>query len=926
MVWKVIRTIICILACLVFLACGAGFIYVYSIIKDAPPIDTNNITALLSENSILYDDKGDVLDSVYFESKRTNVNYEKMPKNLRNAFIAVEDKTFWTHRGFNMVRMAGAAMEAYRSGEKISGTSTITQQLARNLYLMDTRREYTLQRKLIEAYYAVLLENDLTKEQILEAYLNRISLGFGASGVQAGAQAYFEKNVEDLTLAECAALAAIIQEPNAYALIKTLPSASVAEDNENILFRDSVYTYLDNSKASEKRRHLILGLMREQELITESEYRSALREDIGENLNRSINSGSGENSYFTDFAIKEVVADLAIEYGFGEEKAWDMLFNGGLRIYTTIDVSLQNVIESEFADKGNFPAARSYRRDRDGNILRPAGGILLYSYNTYFDSEDNFVLRPDEYTKLDNGDILLLSGKRLNFFRTEFAGVVDYTVNFKSIYLNVDGVFSTINEGTISIPAHFKDRDSDGNLLIKRSFFYDNPDFFSESDKGLVVSPKNYSLNQKIAQPQAAMVIIEHETGAIKAMAGGRGAAGRLLYNRSVQPRQPGSSIKPISVYGPALQSAVDDLSGVEAYIPYSFGNFKPEIRFQGKYWTAASVIYDTRIFLNEHAWPRNVYEGHVGAASMRTSITQSINVNAVKAFTQVGPDRSLAFLKRLGVSSVIETGRVNDMNAAALALGGMTTGISPLEMTGAFGAFANGGQYNKPVAYTKVMDRNGEILLENKPQNDPAMDPGVAFIMTDILRTVVTYGSGRNAAVSGRTVAGKTGTTSERYDIWFAGLTPEYSAALWIGNDTNLELNEGSPAAARLWGKIMTRALDGLPEKEFRPMPENVVRQGGEYFIRGTQGNSVSEIEPIEEEEEEEGEEGEGENGESGEGGTEQPGTAVPQTPLNPATPVDPANPPATPVDPTNPPATPTENPQTPVEEPPGWLFDGPI
>jgi len=539
MVWKVIKTVFCIIICVVFLAGAAGFVYVYSVIKDAPQIDTGGIKALLSENSVLYDSFGQELDSVYFESKRTNVNYERLPEDLKNAFIAVEDKTFWTHSGFNLVRMAGAVIEAYKSGGKISGTSTITQQLARNLYLMESRSEYTLQRKLIEAYYSILLEQDLTKEQILEAYLNRISLGFGASGVQAGAQAYFGKDVNELALTECVALAAIVQEPHAYALIKTLPSTSVSEDDENILFRNSTYTYLDNSKASEKRRQMILGLMLEQELITDREYRTAMADDLSDYLNRSIGDETNDNTYFTDYAIKEVVEDLAYEFGFGEEKAWDMLFNGGLQIYTTIDVSLQHILESEFADDSNFPAVTGYRRDKDGNILRPAGGILLYAYEKYFDEEGNFLIKPDEFVRMDNGNVVLLFGKRLNFFRTESGGNVDFSVNFKSLYLREDGVFNTINEGTIVIPAEYKNRDGDGNLIIGARFFTENPDFFTDTDAGLMVSPDNYSLNRKVVQPQAAMVIVDYATGEIKAMAGGRGAAGRLLYNRSVRPRQP---------------------------------------------------------------------------------------------------------------------------------------------------------------------------------------------------------------------------------------------------------------------------------------------------------------------------------------------------------------------------------------------------
>jgi len=452
---------------------------------------------------------------------------------------------------------------------------------------------------------------------------------------------------------------------------------------------------------------------------------------------------------------------------------------------------------------------------------------------------------------LENGDVLLRVGKKLNFYRTEVNGAVDYSVNFKSMYVRENGALSTINEGTIAIPAEYKDKDELGDLIIEAKFFEDYPGFFTETDAGLVVSAANYSINQKVIQPQGAMVILDYTTGEIKAMAGGRGTVGRLLYNRAVNPRQPGSSIKPISVYGPALQSAADDVSGRSPYSPQPYLTFTPEMSVSGKYWTAASVINDAPIFFNEKPWPKNWYAGNRGPATLRTSIQQSINVNAVKVFSRIGPERSLDFLKKVGVSTVVETGSVNDINPAALALGGMTTGISPMEMAGAYGTFANGGAYNKPVAYTKVVDRYGKVLLENIPENRMAMDPGVAFIMTDILRTTVTSGIAARAAVKGRTVAGKTGTTTDNYDAWFVGITPEYAASLWIGNDVNIELNEGSMAAARLWSKIMTRVLSETPEKEFKPMPADVVSAYGEYFIAGTQDSSIVEIMPPPPEEE---------------------------------------------------------------------------
>jgi len=275
--------------------------------------------------------------------------------------------------------------------------------------------------------------------------------------------------------------------------------------------------------------------------------------------------------------------------------------------------------------------------------------------------------------------------------------------------------------------------------------------------------------------------------------------------------------------------------------------------------------LYDTPTFINETPWPRNWYQGHRGGADMRLSIEQSINVNAVKALAMMGHEYSVEFLKSAGVTTIVEEGAISDINLAALALGGMSVGIAPLEMAGAYGIFANSGVYNKPVSYTLVTNRNGDVLLENVPANTRVMDEGAAFIMTDILRTTITRGFAWRAGVPGRSIAGKTGTTNENYDAWFIGFSPEYVAALWIGNDVNLELSEGSLSAARLWGRIMTQVLEGLPESSFPAAPENVTRIGGEYFISGTQNNPIHENRPIIEEEEDEDENGEEyENGET--------------------------------------------------------------
>ena len=702
---------------------------VVSIIMKTPAINPDNIYTLLSENSVLYDDEGQIVDSLLTsDGLRTNVSYTDLPQNLIDAFVSIEDKTFWEHHGFNVVRMLGAIKEGVTQGENISGTSTITQQLARNLYLVESKSERTLTRKIKEAYYTVLLERHLTKKQIIEAYLNTISLGYGTNGVQAAAQSYFSKDVKDLTLAECATLASIPKSPTRYAPVKRFETAQVTQDDPNILRKGTTYTLVYNS-AFNDRKDLVLKFMLDQGRITQAEYDEAKATDMKADINPSQDTTSEISSYFADYTIDQVVKDLMKELDINETRARQMIYNNGLKIYTTMNSKMQKIAEEEFTNSANFPKVTGLNKDKDGSILGKNGQILLHSYDNYFNSEGTFTLTPDEYTAADDGGIILTKGKRLNFYKTEVQGKTDYSIEFKDMYVVQDGVFYNIKRGVIKVPQQYKSKDNDGNLVISGQFFKDAPDFFQFVDQGIAVAYKTYklkdqtvqntyTLDQKVIQPQSAMVILDYKTGGIKAMVGGRNIEGRLLMNRATNPRQPGSSIKPMGVYGPAIESGMKKAqSGIT--------NGPSEGNSYGQLWTAASVIDDAPLTIQGKLWPKNWYSGYRGLQTMRQSLEQSINVNAVKIFSDIGVQTSLDFLKRCGVTSIIETGDVNDMNAAALALGGMSKGISPLEMVAGYGSFANKGTYTEPVAYTKVTNKRGEVILEKAPKQEKIMDEG---------------------------------------------------------------------------------------------------------------------------------------------------------------------------------------------------------
>ncbi|HYE68108.1 MAG TPA: transglycosylase domain-containing protein, partial [Anaerovoracaceae bacterium] len=831
---------------------------IISIIVKAPAIEPDKIYSLLSENSVLYDDEGNIVDSLLTsDGLRTNVSYTDLPQDLVDAFVSIEDKTFWDHNGFNIVRILGAIKEGIFEGDSISGTSTITQQLARNLYLAETKSDYSLTRKIKEAYYTVLLERHLSKKQILEAYLNTIFLGYNTNGVQAASQAYFSKDVQELTLAECVALASLPQAPDRYALVKRYENSQVTADDPNIIRKGDTYTLVYNDTYLD-RKDLVLSFMLNQEKITQAEHDEAKAVDLKASINPSQDTSDEISFYFADYAIKQIVKDLMEELDLDEAEAKQMIYNNGLKIYSTMNSRIQKIAEEEFTNNANFPKVTGLKKDGAGNILSANGKIMLYSYDSYFNVDGTFILTPDEYQAADDGGIRLLEGKRLNFYKTEVQGQTDYSVEFKDMYIVQDGVLYVIKGGVIKIPQQYKSRDNDGNLEISGQFFTDQPDVFQFVPQGIALGNGNYSLKQKVIQPQSAMVVFDYEDGGIKAMVGGRNTEGRMLFNRAIQPRQPGSSIKPMGVYGPALQSGLDKANSGLANTPSEGNSY-------GSLWTAGSIIDDAPLTIQGKLWPKNWYAGYRGLHSMRESLEQSINVNAVKIFSDIGVQTSLNFLKKCGITTIVESGDVNDMNAAALALGGMTEGVSPLEMVAGYSSFANEGNYIEPTAYTKVTNKNGEVILEKTAEETRIMDQGVAFIVQDMLRSVVTNGIGGSAAIGSQPVAGKTGTTSENYDAWFVGFTPQYAASVWIGNDVNVELSQGSVSAAKLWSKIMKRVHEGIAPGSFSPAPGNVIsvavdiKSGrlpselsaldprstvrNEYFIKGTEPTTTDNV-----------------------------------------------------------------------------------
>ena len=679
-----------VITIIIFMLAGviAAGSYTAYVISNAPTIQPKKIYDTLDVSTRIYDDKENLVDEIYYSENRKIVSYEQLPENLKNAFIAVEDKTFWTHRGFNFKRIIGAILERFHGG-RISGTSTITQQLARNVFLPEDKSVRSVKRKIIEMYYAYEIEQELSKEEIITAYLNTIYLGYGCYGVDTAAKTYFSSEVEDLTLEQCAALAALPQAPGSYALLVTEPSDYTVEYKHGVYINDS----------SQDRRNMILNMMLQQGLITQEEKEAAVR-PLEDFIKPGSTDSATSQSAFKDYLIETVKKDLMNEYGIEEDQAIKIIYTKGLNIYTTMDTQAQKAVTKQFKKKSNFPS----------------------------------------------------------------------TANGK---------------GTV----------------------------------------------------ESACVVTEIGTGEVKAMVGTRNVTGEMLFNRATNPRQPGSSIKPLSVYAPALQKSYEYQKAGKRFQFKNTGYDRQNDKGWGDYITVSSKVIDEKMTVKGKTWPLNVTRSYSGYNTFRTAIQKSINTCAVKILAQIGIDYSMETLKLFGITTAVDdpSEPTNDLNLAALGLGAMSYGISPLEMSLAYATFPNGGVRNTPICYTKVEDSSGRTLLEAKSEEVKVLDPGVAWIMTDVLKSVVTKGIAGDAKVKGIEVGGKTGTTDDRYDIWFNGFTPSYSVALWIGTDDNVRMDAMSDKAAKLWSNVVSR-IDRAKEGSYKKMPDNVVRGwDGEYYTRGT-------------------------------------------------------------------------------------------
>lgn len=691
----------------------------------------------------IYSGDGQVIGEFYIE-RRIVVPFSKIPPRLVKAFLAAEDAQFYQHKGIDYWSVLRAFYRNITAGKIVQGGSTITQQVAKSFFLTPERN---IGRKIKEALLAYRIEKSLSKDDILHLYLNQIYLGNGAYGVQAAAEAYFGKDVENLNLAEAALLAGLPKAPSKY----------------------SPYHYPDVAK---QRQAYVLRRMIEEGYITKDEEEKALRYTF--KLKPKEIRSLWVGPYFTEHVRRY------IDEKYGE----DLLYRGGLQVYTTLNVELQ--------EAANEAAAFGLKEhDKRHGYRGPVKRL------TKKDETDAFLTET----------ITELNGKQPETGKI-YEGLVT-AVNAQEQYFSV-------NIGAYKARLTFEDAswaklynptdDPDGgkNQDITRVIKIGDVINVAVTGAGHATndgSTISVTLEQE-PLTQASLIALEPATGYVRAMIGGADFT-KSQFNRAVQAkRQPGSAFKPI-IYAAALD----------------------------KGYTPASVIIDSPIIFEETAkgpetgvemqteWkPRNFEEKFYGPTTFRQALTHSRNVVTIKILKDIGAGYAIEYAKRLGIQSPLS----NDLS---LALG--SSSLSLLELTGAYSTFANMGKRAEPIFITKITDKTGNILEETpSPTLQDVLSPQTAFIMTNLLQGVIQEGTGQRAKALGRPAAGKTGTTNNLNDAWFVGFTPDLLAGAWIGYDDERPLGHmetGARAALPIWLKFMQKATAGTSVKSF-PVPEGVV------------------------------------------------------------------------------------------------------
>jgi len=690
------------------------------VLQDMPSLDTlqEYQPSLVSR---VYSDDRQIIGQYYVE-RRILTPLADIPQNLIDAVVAVEDARFFEHPGLDIIGIVRAVWTNLRRGGKVEGASTITQQLARSLFLSPER---TYGRKFKELILAYKMELILSKEQILDLYLNQIYFGQGAYGVGSAAQTYFGKPLAELNLAEAALLAGLPKSPNNYSPLR-------------------------NPDRAKRRQEHVLARMEEAGFITAEERQEAVAQEL------SFRHPTSEQiaPYFIEYVRQHLVAT------YGES----MVYKGGIEVFTTLNEAMQRAAEQAVRnglrqlDKRQGWRGPIGKQDVTALIDKPTGPPA--------DSVHEGDVLQGVVTKVAKDHVLVQAGTLVGKLAFDDMAWARRRLRGKDPTKDV-AVLPTVKQllkpGDV-IEVAVKKRDREGAQF--------------KLDQTPIV--------------EGGLMAIDPRTGAIRAMVGGYDFT-RSEYNRTVLAhRQPGSSFKPI-IYATALDVGLSPATLV----------------------VDAPVVYENED--PEKTWkPENYEKKFFGIISLREALIHSRNVATVRLLEKIGVRKVVDFSRTLGIASPLN----QDLS---LALG--SSGVTLLELTAAYGIFANQGLQLEPYSIAVVQDNGGQMLEQKLFEPKQVVSRETSYLITNMMEDVIQKGTGQLARSIERPVAGKTGTTNDYTDAWFIGYTPNLVVGVWVGFDDVRTLGEtesGAHAALPIWVEFMQAVLPSLPVMPFE-IPDDI-------------------------------------------------------------------------------------------------------
>lgn len=683
-----------------------------------------------------------VLIGEFGEERRNLVRIKDVPDIMKKAVLAIEDDRFYDHGGVDYLGILRAAIHNLTNSSK-QGASTITQQVARNFFLSS---EQTLKRKLYEALLAWKIEENLSKDQILEVYMNQIYLGQRAYGFSSAAQIYFGKKLSNLSIAEAAMLAGLPKAPSAYNPVA-------------------------NPKRARARQQYILQRMFMLGYITQAEYEQAKDEVL------KIKTDSSEFGVHAEY-VAEMTRQLVYEQ-FKEET-----YTRGLNVYTTIT-----------------------KADQDAAYLALRRGVMDYEKRHGYRGPEGYMEIPETKEEADNAIEVELAEHPDS---DDIVAAVVLEASPKS----VKAVLSSGEEITITGPG----------LSFATNLLSDKAPPNRRVKRGAIIRVTQENRAWTITQMpevQSAFIAANTEDGAIRALVGGFDF-NRNKFNHVTQAwRQPGSSFKPF-IYSASLEKGLSPATMInDAPISFDAGQ------------------------TGGQAWEPKNYDGkYDGPMSMRKGLTKSKNMVSIRILHRIGAKYGQEYTTRFGFDA--------DKNPPYLTLALGAGAVTPLQMAGAYAVFANGGYKVNPYIISKVTDSTGRVLSQANPdragdETNRVIDERNAFLMDSIMKDVVKFGTATRALVLKRPdIAGKTGTTNDSFDAWFAGYNPKIVGVAWMGFDQPKNLGNretGGGLALPIWISYMQHALKDAPLEE-HPVPEGVIQMAGDfYYAENPPGTSVRSV-----------------------------------------------------------------------------------